>query len=112
MRNNDFRNIRNLKDLEVAKQRLKKKIKLRQRLLDIHLKQLSEQANAQYLINYAMKGIGIKNPLVRFLPNLLKNALSTSQKGLLASIAGALTAGCATFFVFNIKNKKGSNSEQ
>ena len=112
MKRNEFRNIKNLRDLEVAKLRLKKKIKLRQRLLDIHLKQLSEDANAQYLINHTIKGIGINNPFIRLMPNLIKNALNTSQKGLFASLASAVTAGLATFFVFNIKNKKGSNSEE
>ena len=112
MKRNEFRNIKNLRDLEVAKLRLKKKMKLRERLLDIHLKQLSNDANAQYFINYAMKGMGVKNPFIRLVPNLLKNALNSSQKGLLASLASAVTAGLATFFVFNIKNKKGSNSEE
>ena len=111
MKRNEFSNIRNLRDLELAKLRLKKKMKLRQRLLAIHLKQSSEDASAQYFINHAMKGMGVKNPFIRLMPNLLKNTLNTSQKGLLASLASAITAGLATFFVFNFKNKKGSSNK-
>jgi len=98
--------INNLKSLEREKFVLEKKMHLRKRLLNKHIKDFSEDLDANYLMRQSLKFFKLDNPFYKFIPNLIKGKVNSSQKGLFVSVASAIGTGLATYFVYKTKNKK------
>lgn len=101
-----YNKINNLKTLERKKLILSKKMQIRERLINKHIKDFSEELDANYILNQTLKFVKIDNPFVKFIPNLIKGQANSSQKGLIVSIASAIGTGLASFFVYKFKNKK------
>lgn len=101
-----YNKINNLNVLRRKKLILRKKMQIRERLLNKHIRDFSEEMDANYILNQSLKFMKIDNPFVKFIPNLIKSQLNSSQKGLFVSIVSAIGTGLATFFVYKFKNKK------
>ncbi len=102
-----YSSIRNLSDLERAERSLNKHLKLRKRLLDIHLKNLNEDFSGDYVYKQTLKALKLEGGLWNLAPSLLKSA-GVEKKGFLVTLFGSLGAAITSFFFF--KNKKAAQS--
>jgi hypothetical protein len=102
-----YSSIRSLSDLEWAKKSLNKHLRLRKRLLDIHLKNLNEDFSGEYVYKQTLKALKVENGLWGLAPTLLKKA-GVEKKGFLVTLFSSLGAAITSFFFF--KNKKATKS--
>jgi hypothetical protein len=98
----NYSNIKNLNDLQRYKIILKKKIKLRKKLLDKHLKDLEEDFSADYIYRQSLKALKINNNLFTFVPKLFGD---NNKKKFIYSIISGFSAALGTLFI-NKKFKK------
>ena len=96
-----LRRIRNLNDLKRYKRKLRKKIYIRERLLNKHVKDFNKDFSGYYLADETIKYLKLEGTFWQFLPMLFSQG---GLRKLLLPIISGIGTGLGSIFIF--KNKK------
>ena len=104
-RNNSYKKIRNINNLQQQKRKLKTKLKIRNHLFNKHIRDFEDDFSGDYLYRQTLKTFKLNNPLFSFLPSLLKN--SKNNKKIIPITGGiGVVVGIALYFLKNNKTTK------
>jgi len=95
-----YSKINTLEDLQRQKLKIRKKIKIREKLIDKHLKELNEDISAQYVIDQTFRLLKTENPFNGAIGGFAKSFLFRKQ------IIVPLLSGIATAFGISWLMKK------
>ncbi len=95
--------VRNLNDLQRYKKRLHKKIFLRKKLLDKHLKDLENDLSAEYITKEVIKTLKLEGTFWQYIPNLFSNH---GIKKLILPFLSGLGTALSSFMAFKKSGKK------
>lgn len=87
-----YSQIRNLEDLQRQKLKIRRKIRIRERLINKHYKELSEDMSAHYVVDQTFRMLNVENPFNGTMGGFAKSFLMRKQVivPLLSGIASAL----------------------
>jgi uncharacterized protein YggL (DUF469 family) len=100
-----YSNIKNLSDLQEQKKLLKSRMRLRKKLIDKHVSDLSDDFSGDYLLRQSMKLLKIDNNLTSFIPEIIANQKIGKK------IIFPLIGGIVSFFGAYMLFKKKKNPE-
>ncbi len=98
-----YSKIRGIEELRRHKKLLSKKIRIRERLLNKHINDLSDDFSADYIYRQSLDAFKLKNPLWNFVPEIVKGKMP--KKGLILPVLSGLGAAITSLFLFNKKEK-------
>lgn len=107
-RSNKNKKIRNVKDLQIAKDKIQKRMKIRNKLLNKHLNDFNEDLSASYLFRQGTDLLNVNNRFINTIPSLLKN--KKLGKSFFISLFSGIGVSMLTLYILKKKSKKNKSS--
>ena len=98
-----YSQIHGIEELIRHKNLLSKKVRIRERLLNKHINDLSDDFSADYIYRQSLDTFKLKNPLWNFVPELVKGKMP--KKGFIVPLLSGLGVAVTSLFLFNKKGK-------
>ncbi len=95
--------INNLRDLQLYKKYLQKKIFIRKHLMNKHLKNFEQDLDAEYVVRESFKFLKLEGGIWNLIPQLFSR---TSLKNLFLPLFSGLSAAMTTSFLVKEKENK------
>ncbi|MBN2664669.1 MAG: hypothetical protein JXR68_13550 [Bacteroidales bacterium] len=98
---NYYSNIKGIDELARQKKILEKKIKIRERLLNKHIKDLNDDFSGDYLYRQSIKTLKLDNSLLNIIPSFIKGNMN--KKSFIIPAISGIGAALASVFLFKPK---------
>lgn len=103
-----YSNIKGIDELARQKKILQKRIKIRERLLNKHVKDFNDDFSGDYLYRQSLKTLKLDNSLFKVVPNFIKGNMN--KKSFIVPALSGIGAALASVFLFKPKTNSPQNT--